>query len=88
MDKRSQDSASIGAEGEGRKWRRQLSEGKTSIERLVALGMMLYLVRSNLVHGSKAESGDDKDVIVNSVYALKILLEQMITFTKQVGQVS
>jgi hypothetical protein len=50
--------------------------------------MILYLVRSNLVHGSKAESGDDKDVIVNSVYALKILLEQMITFTKQVGQVS
>jgi hypothetical protein len=34
MDKRSQDSASIGAEGEGRKWRQQLSEGKTSIERL------------------------------------------------------
>jgi hypothetical protein len=63
-------------------------KGKTSIERLVALGMILYLVRSNLIHESKAESGDDKDVIVNSVYVLKVLLEQMITFTKQVGQVS
>jgi hypothetical protein len=88
MAKRTQESASIGDAEEGKKWRRQLRAGKTCMEQLVALGRILYLVRSNLVHGSKAESGDDKEIVVNSVRALKILLEQTITLTKDVERAS
>lgn len=84
MDKRTQESASIGDATEGNKWRRQLGRGKTFREYLEALGSILYLVRSNLVHGSKAESGDDKEVVVNSVQALKVLLGQTIVLTKDV----
>lgn len=88
MDKRTQESASIGDAEEGKKWRRQLRAGKTCREQLIALGRILYLVRSNLVHGSKAESGDDKEIVVNSVHALKVLLEQTIALTKGVERVS
>lgn len=84
MDKRTHESASIGDEAEGKKWRRQLGKGTSIKENLEALGSILYLVRSNLVHGSKTESGDDKEIVVNSVHALKVLLEQTIVLTKDV----
>jgi hypothetical protein len=81
-------SPSIGDAEEGTKWRRQLRAGKTCREQLVALGRILYLVRSNLVHRSKAEAGDDKEIVVNSVHALKVLLEQTIALTKDAERVS
>jgi hypothetical protein len=39
---------------------------------------ILYLVRCNLVRGSKAEMGDDEQVIEASVDPLKRLLEKAI----------
>lgn len=59
---------------EGRKWQRILVDGLTPVDRLVALGQILYLVRSNLVHGSKLDAGDDLEIIGISVPALECLL--------------
>lgn len=53
----------------------------SSVDQLVALGRILYLVRCNLVHGSKAEMGDDEQVIEASVDPLKRLLEKAIELT-------
>src|SRR3972149_3506346 len=63
MDRRKPGQASTGEDREGRKWQRQLQEGASPVEKLVALGRILYLVRSNLVHGSKTESNDDLELI-------------------------
>ena len=83
MDKRSEDNHREGEEKEGKKWLRQLCDGTTAIGRLVALGQILYLVRSNLVHGSKAESGDDEEIISNAASMLEIILERVLPFTQK-----
>ena len=83
MNKRNAESQTLGDKKEGKKWRNKLSGSASSIEKLVALGHILYLVRSNLVHGSKALSGDDKDIIENSVPALKEILNCIIDITRQ-----
>jgi hypothetical protein len=48
----------------------------------MALGSILYLVRSNLVHGSKMAAGDDKLVISKAVPALQLLLDRLLRITK------
>jgi hypothetical protein len=40
-----------------------LSTASHAMECVLALGQILYLVRSNLVHGSKIDRGDDEQVI-------------------------
>lgn len=81
MDKRSSGRPTIGDAGEGRKAREVLLQG--SEQALVsALGRILYLVRSNLVHGSKMDQGDDERVIINSVPCLQAILEWGITLTR------
>jgi hypothetical protein len=72
-----------GDEDEGRKWRKKMQDNASPYsERLVAIGQILYLVRSNLVHGSKTERGDDLQVIEQSVNPLMIFLEKSILLTK------
>jgi hypothetical protein len=61
---------------EGRKWQRKLREGSSSINQLNALGQIIYIARSNLAHGSKADSGDDEEIIRQSLPPLKILVER------------
>lgn len=74
----------IGDNSKGDKWQRVLKDEKLSAsERLVALGYILYLVRSNLVHGSKekSESGDDSEIIEYSLKPLKAFLKEAIAWT-------
>jgi hypothetical protein len=81
MDKRSQLSAREGDAGEGRAARDALRSGSDT-ERLGALGKILYIVRSNLVHGSKMDQGDDQDVVEHAVPGLEAILNWAIGHTR------
>jgi hypothetical protein len=72
---------SKGGVDEGTKWRDQLGD-KDERRRLLALGSILYLVRSNLVHGSKTDLGDDHVVIQEAVPAVRLLLERSLRIPK------
>lgn len=86
MNKREAYRSDIGNQEEGRKWQRQLKEGLNPLDHIVAIGQILYLIRSNLVHGSKAESGDDHDIIQESIQPLKIFLEETISLTQIINR--
>jgi hypothetical protein len=81
MDRRGPRNPIEGEVAEGKRWRDRLGQEKL-LERLVALGSILYLVRSNLVHGSKMDSGDDQDVIQHAVPPVKLLLEKSLIITE------
>ncbi|MCH8089212.1 MAG: hypothetical protein IH955_04280 [Chloroflexi bacterium] len=83
MRYRKDDSSHEGKEDEGRKWKRKLGGTSAPVEKLVALGMILYMVRSNLVHGSKSQEGDDLCVIMHSVNPMECLLAESIELTRQ-----
>lgn len=82
MDRRKARNPFEGDSDEGKKWQKWLKEKPLALDRLVALGEILYLVRSNLVHGSKVESGDDEQIIDNSIYPLEVFLTKSILVTK------
>ena len=82
MDTRTAKNPFIGEDNEGRKWQKALKETSSALDRLVAIGEILYLVRSNLFHGSKAESGDDEEIIKSSILPLKVLLTKAISMTR------
>ena len=67
---------------EGAREKEILTTGKDDGERLRALGNILYLVRSNLVHGSKMDQGDDAEVIAHSAPGLGAILEWAISYTR------
>jgi len=67
---------------EGEELMSQLENGSNK-DRIVALGKILYLIRSNLVHGSKRESGDDREIVKQSIAPLDVLLEEAISLTEQ-----
>lgn len=81
MDKRSQRRATMGDVGEGRTARDDL-RGGSDTGRLCALGTILYLVRSNLAHGSKMDQGDDQDVVEHAVPGLGAILNWAIGHTR------
>lgn len=84
MDRRTANNPYAGEHKEGRKWQGVLQDKNLSApERINAMGQILYLVRSNLVHGSKIESGDDHNIIQTSIGPLRIFLEEAIIWTKQ-----
>jgi hypothetical protein len=84
MDKRDMKNQYFGEESEGKKWKRKLQDNQASaIEKINAIGQIVYLVRSNLVHGSKAESGDDFEVISNAVEPLRLVLEETLSWSRQ-----
>jgi hypothetical protein len=85
MDRRGPQNPIDGDVAEGRRWRDRLRQEELP-ERLVALGSILYLVRSNVVHGSKMDSGDDQDVIHHAVPAVKLLLEKSLIMTESALQ--
>lgn len=81
MDKRSARHATAGSGREGSDAREiLLNEGDN--ERLRALGHILYLVRSNLVHGSKMDCGDDQEVIEHAAPGLRSILEWAVRYTR------
>jgi hypothetical protein len=83
MDKRTPQSPYTGERREGTKWRHKLADTtSTPVDRVVALGQILYLVRSNLVHGSKAESGDDEAIVSHAVAAVEAVLAASVEFTR------
>lgn len=81
MDRRSQRRATVGDVGEGGTARDVLRSGSDT-ERLRALGKILYLVRSNLAHGSKMDQGDDQDVVEQAVPGLEAILNWAIGYTR------
>jgi len=84
MRKRTFASPYKGSEAEGKKYKEILKN--TSLpakDRIVALGQILYLVRCNLVHGSKNGSGDDSKIIEMSISPLKIFLEEAMGWVSQ-----
>lgn len=83
MDRRSQSRATVGDVGEGRTAQEALRSGPDT-ERLRALGTILYLVRSNLAHGSKMDQGDDQDVVKHAVPGLAAILKWAIGHTRSV----
>jgi hypothetical protein len=71
-----------GNEDEGQKWRNRLIDSSApAADRVVALAQILYLVRSNLVHGGKMESGDDEVVVRNAVGGLEAEVDAAINLT-------
>jgi hypothetical protein len=85
MDKRKAASPASGDPAEGKKARKALEEASTPSESLKALGGILYLVRSNLVHGGKQDNGDDQEVIDCCIVPLEALLQASIELTLQSG---
>jgi hypothetical protein len=84
MDRRTYKRPFEGDIREGHKWQKRIKDQSLSpIERLISLGQILYLVRCNLVHGSKAESGDDREVIQMSIDPLRVFLEEALLWTRQ-----
>ena len=84
MDRRTDKRPFEGDIREGRKWQKRLKDQNLSpIERLISLGQILYLVRSNLVHGSKAESGDDREIIQMSIDPLRVFLKEALLWSRQ-----
>ena len=82
MDDRSMSRALDGDMREGRRAKETLITSKDDVERLRALGHILYLVRLNLVHGGKMDQGDDADIIGHSAPALGVILEWAIGYTR------
>jgi hypothetical protein len=82
MDRRKVRNPFEGDSDEGKKWQKWLKEKSLALDRLLAIGEILYLVRSNLVHGSKKESGDDEQIIDNSISPLEVFLTKSILVTK------
>lgn len=71
-----------GNPNDGNIFKQDLIEG-SSEEKLIALAKILYLVRCNLVHGSKSESGDDYEIIEKSIPPLRVFLEESIAYTRK-----
>lgn len=55
---------------------------KSARERLLSLGRMIYLVRSNLIHGSRVPVVDS-EAIPNCLGPLQIILDESIRFTQE-----
>lgn len=83
MDKRTADNPRHGNEEEGRSARNKLATTNDPAKQLKGLGSILYLVRSNLVHGSKIDSGDDSEIIEASLGPLEAVLVETLGYTSQ-----
>jgi len=86
MDKRTIECQNEGDDSEGKRWKRQLEKAHWDRDRLIALVKILYLVRSNLIHGSKKgheNPKDDLEIIKSSLPALEVILQETISLTKR-----
>lgn len=83
MIKRTAKMPEQGDMSDGMKWREALRTSTVPSERVVAMSHILYLVRCNLFHGSKNtdESGDDMQIVSNSLEPIRQFLIAAIKFT-------
>lgn len=72
-----------GEQAEGKKWQRGLHPNRSPSARLESLAQILYLIRCNLVHGSKVDQGDDEEIIEKSLEPLRCLIRESLVLTKQ-----
>jgi hypothetical protein len=83
MDERSPDDPREGDAKLGQQHRSVLmNPGASSLDKLVALAKILYIVRCNLCHGSKGVLGDDRDVIRAATPLLRVLAEEALRYTE------
>jgi hypothetical protein len=86
MEKRTCENPSASDKSEGIKWKTiLLDQTKSARDHLVSLGEIIYLVRSNLIHGSRVPI-QDSVAIPNCLDSLKILLEESISLTQMKWQ--
>ena len=72
-----------GDEEEDRHYREQLQDtALPGTERLAALASILYIVRCNLVHGSKRQQGTDERIVEQAVGPLEVLLAEALPLTR------
>lgn len=81
MDRRKSDPCR-GKADEGRRHQRDLMGDGAPPERLCALAQILYQVRSNLIHGSKAAMGDDSEIIENCILPMRLILEATLSMSE------
>lgn len=86
MKKRTCNSPHEGDKNKGVEQKKVIQDTNKNVsEKIIALGKILYYVRCNLVHGSKeiSGSGDDFEIIKNSIIPLSVFLDEAISWTKQ-----
>jgi len=84
MERRTCNNPTPGSVGEGEKFKRELeAERKTARERLVALAQVIYLVRCNLIHGSRVP-GDDPVTTKICLEPLRVFLKESIEYTRKI----
>jgi hypothetical protein len=82
MGRRKPSDGSRGEEREGEELRDVLRSAGDPGVRLTALAGIVYLIRSNLVHGSKLDSGDDEEVIGKANPVLRSFLQASVSLTE------
>lgn len=84
MDKRKCGGASSGEASEGCVCcDTLLNADATTSEKIKALAQIIYQVRSNLVHGSKSDEGDDENLVELCILPLKTMLKISIDITRE-----
>lgn len=83
MDGRSR-TESVGDPTEGKKYLRWLGdENADDAKKLKALAGILYLIRCNLVHGSKVAQVEDRGLLGRSVSPLRSITEAALEYTRR-----
>jgi hypothetical protein len=88
MEKRTCENADPSNHGEGMKWKQILVDPtKAASDHIVSLGEIIYLVRSNLIHGSRVPI-PESEAIPNCLKPLAIFLKESIKLTEEFSHAS
>lgn len=71
----------LGSSVQGSRYHEQLNSGR-ALTRLKALAAILYLVRCNIVHGSKRWTQTDNDLATNGLPVLQLIVEEAFRFSE------
>jgi hypothetical protein len=83
MDRREADGVT-GSIKEARQLQLRLRNAPEPFDRLLALSQILYIVRCNLVHGSKVLAGLDIELLQHSVPPLRMITEASVAMIRKV----
>ncbi len=87
MDKRTVAEPITGDPTEGQGHVLTLRDGEApAVGRLVALARLVYLVRCNLMHGGKIDSGSDEHVVANALSVLKAIVPSLYSVTQSAAR--
>ena len=82
MDERDDQNPLHGDPRLGERHQRVLRDtGAGELDKLIALGKIIYIVRCNLCHGSKGVIGDDMEVIGRATGLLRLITDEAIRYT-------